>query len=114
VQTSAEQPPPDATAQQPAHAGKDGATGGHPFWVISREDLDKRPVRERCPAEVPNAATLGRWVNAIDLRLGDILFFRDGRHMPETNVSVRRAKMKVYNLPSGRTRELRSRAFGYS
>jgi hypothetical protein len=74
------------------------ATGGHPFWVISGEDLDKRPVPEHCPAEVPNATIPGRWVNAIDLRVGDGLFTRDGRRVPVTNVSVRHARMKVYNL----------------
>src|SRR5207244_9519749 len=63
------------------------ATGGHPFWVISGEDLDKRPVPEHCPAEVPNAAIPGRWVNAVDLRVGDVLFTRDGRRVPVTNVS---------------------------
>ena len=38
------------------------------------------------------------WVNVIDLRVGEILFTRDGRRVPETNVSVRLAEMKVYNL----------------
>jgi hypothetical protein len=55
-------------------------------------------VPEHCPAEVPNTAIPGRWVNAIDLRVGDILFTRDGRRVPVTNVSVRHVKMKVYNL----------------
>jgi hypothetical protein len=44
------------------------------------------------------AAIPGRWVHAIDLRVGDILFTRDGRRVPVTNVSVRQGKMKVYNL----------------
>jgi hypothetical protein len=87
------------------------ATGGHPFWVISGEDLDKRPVPEHCPAEVPNAAIPGRWVNAIDLRVGDILFTRDGRRVPVTNVSVRYAKMKVYNL---QVAELENYAVGHA
>src|SRR6266542_3179039 len=70
-------PPPQPQFARPAGPSPSAgetikATGGHPFWVISGEDLDKRPVPEHCPAEVPNAALPGRWVNAIDLRLGDI------------------------------------------
>jgi hypothetical protein len=37
---------------------------------------------------VPNAATPGPWVNAIDLPVGDILFTRDGHRVPETNPTV--------------------------
>jgi hypothetical protein len=87
------------------------ATGGHPFWVISGEDLDRRPVPEHCPAEVPNAAIPGRWVNAIDLRVGDILFTRDGRRVPVTNVSARHVTTKVYNL---QVEGLHNYAVGYS
>ncbi len=87
------------------------ATGGHPFWVISGEELDKRLVPEHCPAEVPNAAIPARWVNAIDLRIGDVLFTRDGRRVPATNVSVRHVKMKVYNL---QVEGLENYAVGYS
>jgi hypothetical protein len=47
---------------------------------------------------VPNAAIPGRWVNVIDLRVGDVLFTRDGRRVPVTNLPVRHVKMKVCNL----------------
>jgi hypothetical protein len=47
---------------------------------------------------VPNAAIPGRWINAIDLRVGDIWFTRDGRRVPVTNVSVRHVQMKVDHL----------------
>ncbi len=87
------------------------ATGGHPFWVISGGDLDKRPIPQHCPAEEPNAAIPGRWVNAIDLRVGDILFTRDGRRVPVTNVSIRHTKMKVYNL---QVADLHNYAVGHS
>ena len=87
------------------------ATGGRPFWVKSGQDLDKRPVSEQYAAEVPNAATPGRWVNVIDRRVGDILFTRDGHRVPETNVSVRLAEMKVYNL---QVAELENHTVGHS
>jgi hypothetical protein len=88
--------------------------GGRPVWVISGEDLDQRPVAEHRPAEVPNAAIPGRWVNAIDPRVGDILFSRDGRRVPVTNVSPRHAEMKVYNLRGPNSRTPRSGIQGYS
>jgi hypothetical protein len=74
------------------------ATGNHPIWVESGEELDQRPVPECCPAEVPGAAIRGRWVAARDLRVGDILITRDGRRVPVTNLASRHVKMKVYNL----------------
>jgi hypothetical protein len=60
---------------------------------------------------VPNAATPGRWVSAIDLRLGDILVARDGRGVSVTKLSVRHANMKVYNL---QVAELENDAVGHS
>src|SRR6266545_3256103 len=87
------------------------ATAGHPFWVVSGEELDKRPVPEDCPAEVPNAAIFGRWLNAVDLRVGDILFTREGRCVPVTHVAVRDVKTKVFNL---QVEELANYAVGYS
>jgi len=78
------------------------ATGGRPVRVISREDLNQRPVPEHWPPEVPNAAMPGRWVNVMDPRVGDILLTWDGRRVPETNVSLRLAEMKVHNLPVAR------------
>jgi hypothetical protein len=109
-------PTPHPQFKRPAAPSPNGgetieATGGHPFWVISGEDLDKRPIPAHCPAEVPNAAISGRWVNAIDLRVGDILFTRDGRRVPVTNVSVRNVKTKVYNL---QVAELENYAVGYA
>lgn len=96
-------PPLRPQLAQPAATSSGGgetieATGKHPFWVISGEDLDKRPVPQHSPAEVPNSALPGRWVEAIDLRAGDVLFTRDGRRVPVTHVSVRQVKTTVYNL----------------
>jgi hypothetical protein len=60
---------------------------------------------------VPNGAIPGRWVNAIDLRVGDILFTRDGRRVPVTKVSVRHVQTKVYNL---QVAELENYTVGHS
>jgi hypothetical protein len=109
-------PPPQPQLARPAGPSPSGgetieATGGHPFWVIAGEDLDKRPIPQHCPAEEPNAAIPGRWVNAIDLRVGDVLFTRDGRRVPVTHVSVRQVKTTVYNLE---VEELHNYAVGHT
>jgi hypothetical protein len=87
------------------------ANGGRAFWVVSGEDLNQRPVSQHCPAEVPNVATPGRLVNAIDLRLGDILVCSNGRRVTEPDVSVWHDKMKVHNL---QVAELENDAGGHS
>jgi hypothetical protein len=78
------------------HCSAEEATGtfpevtcGRPFWVVLREDLDKRHIPEDCQAKVPNTVILGRWVDAIGLHLGDALFTRAGRPVSVTNMLVR-------------------------
>ena len=56
------------------------------------------PCREHIPAVPSNATTLGRWVDAGDLRVGDELLLRDGRIMPVQTVWTRPYEGDVYNV----------------
>ena len=54
------------------------STKGHPFWVIEGEDLDKRPWPVHIVgAIVPDSIVPGRWVDAGDLKVGDVLLLKD-------------------------------------
>ena len=70
----------------------------HPYWVVRGDALDERPCREHIPAVPSNATTLGRWVDAGDLRVGDELLLRDGRIMPVQTVWTRPYEGDVYNV----------------
>jgi intein/homing endonuclease len=83
------------------HAGGDSfqATGNHPFYVLRGQDLDSRPV----PADVPGSGTgayeQGRWVEARDLRAGDVLMVKGGAGLLVGRVASRReSDTDVYNL----------------
>ena len=57
-------PPPQPQFARPADQLPGGgetieATGGHPFWVISGEDLDKRPVPSTAPLRCPTLPSPG-------------------------------------------------------
>jgi hypothetical protein len=55
------------------------STSRHPYFVVRGEGLDSRPTLEHL-ARVPEGATTpGRWVDAVDLRVGDELLLLDGR-----------------------------------
>jgi hypothetical protein len=55
------------------------STSRHPYFVVRGADLEGRPRLEHL-AQVPEGATTpGRWVDAVDLRVGDELLLRDGR-----------------------------------
>jgi hypothetical protein len=74
------------------------STYHHPYWVISGEDLDRRPRADHVPDVPENATTPGRWVDAGDLRPGDLLLLFDGRHVPVTAVEVQLWTQPVYNF----------------
>ena len=54
-------------------------TAYHPFWVVEGASLDSRPVAEHVPDPPADSRVPGRWVDAIDVRSGDVLLLRDGR-----------------------------------
>ena len=74
------------------------ATALHPFWVVSGEGLAIRPTREHLANVPQGATTMGRWVDAIDIRVGDELLLRDGRVRRVEDVRQQHYHDKVYNF----------------
>lgn len=74
------------------------ATSKHPFWVVEGQGLESRPKPEHVPEVLANAAISGRWVDAGDLRKGDVLLLKLGQQAPVTALSVQQVCQKVYNL----------------
>ena len=75
------------------------STYHHPYWVIEGLDLDLRPRPEHIEdAWEPNAGLPGRWVDAGELLVGDVLVLRDGRRAPVEAVTIREVATKVYNF----------------
>ena len=55
-------------------------TDHHPVWVVEGVDLDARPRPEHIKQAESTGATIpGRWVDACDLRLGDVLLLKPDR-----------------------------------
>jgi RHS repeat-associated protein len=77
------------------------ATGNHPFFVVSGEDLFSRPVPEELahePATTTAYSLFGRWVEARDLRVGDHLLGPDGDSLPISALASETKTLFVYNL----------------
>lgn len=74
------------------------STSHHPFWVAAGEGLDDRPWPEHVPETPDDSRITGRWVDADDLRVGDLLFLQNGRQCPITSKSVRQDCRPVYNF----------------
>ena len=73
------------------------ASGNHPLWVVSGDELDRRPapkdVYEHEKLLTPN----GRWVEARDLRAGDALLLISGPAVVESVAQDLRAA-EVFNF----------------
>jgi hypothetical protein len=74
------------------------ATGNHPFYVIKGERLDSRPVLREVPKEEQEMAGQGRWVEARDLKTGDVLMDKSGKGLTITNMTSRQTKTQVHTL----------------
>jgi hypothetical protein len=74
------------------------STGHHPWWVVRGEALGQRPQPEHVPGNPVGFHGEGRWVDAIDLRVGDVLLLRSGEQAPISRLSVRHARQLVYNF----------------
>jgi hypothetical protein len=74
------------------------ATSNHPFWVIEGEGLERRESSEHIPATPPDAQLPGRWVDAGNLRAGDVLLLKSGRQVTIKRLSLRQVRQKVYNF----------------
>jgi hypothetical protein len=74
------------------------ATAGHPFWVLEGQGLEDRPQREGLP-QVPSGSVVpGRWVEAEDLQVGDILLLRNRGPQAVTQLVMRSTRQEVYNF----------------
>lgn len=92
------------------------ATAGHPFWVVRGEALENRPLvaeligepggvdapalvdKYTSTAVLANCQTsLGRWVSAVDLQAGDVLWDSFGER-PILAVETGRDRLAVYNF----------------
>ena len=74
------------------------STSHHPWWVVQGEGLTIRPRPEHVPDNPDGYDDTGRWVDAIDLRVGDVLLLRSGEQVPITALIVRHARLPVYNF----------------
>ena len=75
------------------------STYHHPYWVVEGQDLAERPEPDHVrAATVRDAIVPGRWVDAGDLRIDDVLLLQDGGRLPITEIILRQATCRVYNL----------------
>jgi hypothetical protein len=87
------------------------STGHHPWWVIRGEGLSQRPQPDHVPVNPIGFHGEGRWVDAIDMRVGDVLLLRSGEQAAITSLEVRQARLPVYNF---HVEELQCYAVGYT
>ena len=75
------------------------ATGQHPFWVVEGVELGVRPAARHVEHDDNRGASLaGRWVDACDVRRGDIIFIRDVGPAKVRDVAQRYGTSAVCNL----------------
>lgn len=74
------------------------ATGNHPFFVIGGDQLSSRPQPQDIPKEEQGMIGGGRWVEACDLREGDVLQNISGQGLIITSLSSRQENTVVYCL----------------
>ncbi len=75
------------------------STYHHPFWVVEGEALEARPTPDHVErAMVFGAIVPGRWVDAGDLRVGDVLLLKPDRRAAIQAIKTRRVVTDVYNF----------------
>jgi serine protease inhibitor len=74
------------------------ATGNHPFFVLYGDNLKARPLPQDVSQEEQRAIEYGRWVEARDLKEGDVLKDKNGEGLIITSLSSLPDKTEVYNL----------------
>jgi RHS repeat-associated protein len=74
------------------------ATFLHPFWAMRGENLDQRPRRPHLAPVPIGASTGGRWVDACDLVVGDVLLLQDGREVIVEATKHYPSRSIVYNI----------------
>ena len=74
------------------------ATGNHPFFVLEGEGLNSRPAPPDIPDDENVSFLQGRWVEARDLKPGDLLECADSVGLKITGLSISETNTTVYNL----------------
>jgi hypothetical protein len=74
------------------------STPGHPFWVIEGRALPARPQPDHVPAAPARSRVPGRWVDAGDLQVGDVLLLKEERFATIATCQRRPASEPVYNF----------------
>lgn len=74
------------------------ATGNHPFYVTNGDQLATRPIVQTISHEERAITKHGRWVEARDLKVGDVLKNKSGEVLNIIGISKRFKKTEVYNL----------------
>ncbi|MEX2112501.1 MAG: polymorphic toxin-type HINT domain-containing protein [Pirellulales bacterium] len=73
-------------------------TPRHPVWIVSGENLEQRPGRYEIQATQSETPSSGRWVDAGDLQIGDVVFLRSGEKAAISAIKSRPGPTVVYNL----------------
>ena len=74
------------------------STGNHPFYVMSGDSLAFRPLPQDISKVEQVTTEHGRWVEARDLKEGDILKNNSGNGLIISSISSRHEETVVYNL----------------
>ena len=74
------------------------ATLGHPFWILEGQGLADRNRPEHSPEAPAKSCLPGRWVDAGDLQVGDVVLLKHSRRSSISQLGVREANEKVYNF----------------
>ncbi len=74
------------------------ATGNHPFWVTSGENLEARPAATDLSLLEQAMTPKGRWIEARDLRIGDTVLRSDNSIATIDDVRSSIEQSTVYNL----------------
>ena len=74
------------------------ATGNHPFYVLRGDRLASRPLPQDIPEEEQGWVRSGRWVEARDLKEGDVLRSKSSEGMIITSLSNGNERTEVYYL----------------
>jgi hypothetical protein len=74
------------------------STGNQPFYVVRGYGLASRPLPQDIPDEQQRGTQHGRWVEARDLREGDVLKDKSGQGLAITGLSSRHETTQVYYL----------------
>lgn len=74
------------------------STGNQPFFVLRGDQLASRSLPEDVPIEEQKEIKVGRWVEAHDLKVGDLLHNKNGESLVTTELSIKHEKTQVYWL----------------